>query len=136
MDAIDEMRRVTSEQCFISGMSATTADMKKIADSEVIIYMILAVIFTSIILILTTESILMPVFFMLSIGIAMVWNLGSNIFLGRSHSLLKRCAWFYSLELQWTTQYSCGTAIKSSRSGSPEIRREQWLMPFQELSFP
>ena len=104
MDAIDEMRRVTSEQCFISGMSATTADMKKIADSEVIIYMILAVIFTSIILILTTESILMPVFFMLSIGIAMVWNLGSNIFMGEISFITK--ALCMVLQLGVTMYYS------------------------------
>lgn len=82
LDAIGEMRRVTSENCFISGMSAVTADMKKIADEEVIVYLILAVIFTSIVLILTTDSFLIPVFFMLSIGIAMAWNLGTNIFLG------------------------------------------------------
>lgn len=104
MDAIDEMRRVTSEQCFISGMSATTADMKKIADSEVIIYMILAVIFTSIILILTTESLLMPVFFMLSIGIAMVWNLGSNIFMGEISFITK--ALCMVLQLGVTMDYS------------------------------
>lgn len=82
LDAISEMRKITSENCFISGMSAVTADMKKIADEEVIVYLILAVIFTSIVLILTTDSFLMPVFFMLSIGIAMAWNLGTNIFLG------------------------------------------------------
>lgn len=104
MDAIDEMRKVTSEQCFISGMSATTADMKKIADSEVIIYMILAVIFTSIVLILTTESLLMPVFFMLSIGIAMVWNLGSNIFLGEISFITK--ALCMVLQLGVTMDYS------------------------------
>lgn len=82
LDAISEMRRITSEQCFISGMSAITADMKMLCQQEVIIYLILAVIFTSIVLILTTDSFLIPVFFMLSIGIAMAWNLGTNIFLG------------------------------------------------------
>lgn len=104
LDAISEMRRITSEQCFISGMSATTADMKKIADEEVIIYLILAVIFTSVVLILTTDSFLMPVFFMLSIGIAMLWNLGTNIFLGEISFITK--ALCMVLQLGVTMDYS------------------------------
>lgn len=104
LDAISEMRRITSEQCFISGMSATTADMKKIADEEVIIYLVLAVVFTSIVLILTTDSFLIPLFFMLSIGIAMAWNLGTNIFLGEISFITK--ALCMVLQLGVTMDYS------------------------------
>lgn len=104
LEAIEEMRRITSEQCFISGMSATTADMKKLSDEEVIIYLILAVIFTSIVLVLTTDSFLVPVFFMLSIGIAMMWNLGTNIFLGEISFVTK--ALCMVLQLGVTMDYS------------------------------
>ncbi len=104
LDAIEEMRRITSENCFISGMSATTADMKKIADEEVIVYLVLAVLFTSIVLILTTDSFLIPIFFMLSIGIAMAWNLGTNIFLGEISFITK--ALCMVLQLGVTMDYS------------------------------
>ena len=80
--AIDEMRDITSEQCFISGMSAVTTDMKHLSDSESIIYAVIAVILTSAVLVLTMDSFLIPVFFMLSIGIAIVWNLGTNFAMG------------------------------------------------------
>ena len=82
LNAIDEMRDITSEQCFISGMSAVTADMKHLSDSESIIYAIIAVILTSAVLVLTMDSFLIPIFFMLSIGIAIVWNLGTNFAMG------------------------------------------------------
>jgi len=68
LKAIDEMRDITAENCFISGMSAITDDMKHLSDSESIIYAVIAVILTSAVLILTMDSFLIPVFFMLSIG--------------------------------------------------------------------
>ena len=66
------MRDITSEQCFISGMSAITTDMKHLSDSESIIYSVIAVILVSIVLIFAMDSFLIPVFFMLSIGLAIV----------------------------------------------------------------
>ena len=82
MQAIDEMRSITSKQCFISGMSGITTDMKHLSDSETPLYALVAVLLTSIVLALTMDSFLIPVFFMLSIGLAIVWNLGSNFFFG------------------------------------------------------
>ena len=64
--AIDEMREVTSKQCFISGMSAVTTDMKHLTESESLIYAVIAVILTSIVLLLTMDSFLSPLLFMLS----------------------------------------------------------------------
>ena len=82
LEAIDKMRDITSEQCFISGMSAITTDMKHLSDSESIIYSVIAVILVSIVLIFAMDSFLIPVFFMLSIGLAIVWNLGTNFMMG------------------------------------------------------
>lgn len=104
LSAIEEMRDITSEQCFISGMSAITEDMKKLSDSETIIYAIIAVILTSLVLILTMDSFLIPVFFMLSIGIAIVWNLGTNIFLGEISFITQALA--LVLQLGVTMDYS------------------------------
>ena len=82
LNAIDEMRSTVSKQCYISGMSAVTADMKHLTERESVIYAVIAVILTSIVLLLTMDSFLIPLFFMLSIGFAVVWNLGSNFMLG------------------------------------------------------
>ena len=102
--AIDEMRRITSKQCFISGMSAITTDMKHLSDSESVIYVVIAVILTSAVLVLAMDSFLIPVFFMLSIGLAIVWNLGSNFFLGEISFITQALA--LVLQLGVTMDYS------------------------------
>lgn len=102
--AVEEMREITSKQCFISGMSAITLDMKNLSNSETIVYAIIAVILTSLVLLLTMNSFLIPVFFMLSIGFAIVWNLGTNIFLGEISFITKALAMV--LQLGVTMDYS------------------------------
>lgn len=104
LEAIDEMRDITSEQCFISGMSAITTDMKHLSDSESIIYAIIAVILTSAVLVLTMDSFLIPIFFMLSIGIAIVWNLGTNFVMGEISFITQALA--LVLQLGVTMDYS------------------------------
>ncbi len=104
LDAIETMRNITSKQCFISGMSATTADMKNLTNSETIIYTIIAVILVSLVLVLTMDSFLIPVFFMLSIGFAVVWNLGTNFFKGEVSFLTQALS--LVLQLGVTMDYS------------------------------
>ena len=104
MNAVDEMRKITSEQCFISGMSTITTDMKHLADSETPLYAVMAVILTSIVLAVSMDSFLIPVFFMLSIGLAIVWNLGSNFVLGEICFLTQALA--LVLQLGVTMDYS------------------------------
>ena len=104
LDAVEEMRRVTSKQCFISGMSAITLDMKLLTQSETLIYAAIAVVLTSIVLVITMDSFLIPVFFMLSIGCAIAWNLGSNIVLGEISFLTQALA--LVLQLGVTMDYS------------------------------
>ena len=104
MNAIDEMRAITSKQCYISGMSAITTDMKHLSDSETLLYAVVAVILTSIILAIAMDSFLIPVFFMASIGIAIVWNMGTNFFLGQISFLTKALS--LVLQLGVTMDYS------------------------------
>lgn len=104
LDAVEEMRNITSKQCFISGMSAITLDMKKLTQSETLIYAAIAVVLTSIVLLIAMDSFLIPVFFMLSIGFAIVWNLGTNIFLGEISFLTQALA--LVLQLGVTMDYS------------------------------
>ena len=102
--AVEQMRKVTSKNCFISGMSAITLDMKNLSKSETVIYAIIAVILTSLVLILAMDSFLVPVFFMLSIGFAIAWNLGSNFFLGEISFITQALA--LVLQLGVTMDYS------------------------------
>ena len=102
--AVEEMRSIASKQCFVSGMSAITLDMKNITQKETLIYAVIAVILTSIVLTVTMDSFLIPVFFMLSIGFAVVWNLGSNIALGQISFITQALAMV--LQLGVTMDYS------------------------------
>ena len=82
MDAIEEIRRVMGEQCFLSSMSSIATDTKNLVESEMAAYTIIAVILCLLVLFLTTDSFLIPVLFMVSIGMAILYNLGSNFIQG------------------------------------------------------
>ena len=82
MDAIEEIRTITGEQCFLSGMSAVVTDTKNLSEKETPIYVLIAVVLAILVLGLTMDSFLAPVFFLIGIGMAIIYNLGSNIVLG------------------------------------------------------
>lgn len=104
MDALNEIRSVAGKQCFVSGMSAIISDTKDLAEKETAMYVVIAVILTSIVLAVTMDSFLIPVFFMLSIGFAIVYNLGSNYFMGDVSFITKALA--AVLQLGVTMDYS------------------------------
>ena len=82
MDAITQIRKIAGKQCFLSGMSAVVTDTKNLAEKETPVYVLIAVILAVIVLGLTMESFFVPLIFMLSIGMAIIYNLGSNVFFG------------------------------------------------------
>ena len=102
--AVDSIREIADKQCFLSGMSAINDDMKIIAESETVMYVIIAVLLVSLVLALSMDSFLIPVFFMLSIGMAVVYNLGTNIIAGEISFLTKALA--AVLQLGVTMDYS------------------------------
>ncbi len=104
MDAIDEIRSLSNQQCFLSGMSAIVTDTRNLAESEVTIYVIIAVILSAIVLALTMGSYLIPVFFLLSIGFAVLYNMGTNIFFGQISYITKALS--AVLQLGVTMDYS------------------------------
>ena len=124
LKALETVRNITSKQCFISGMSAITLDMKNLTQSETLIYAVIAVILTSIVLMITMDSFLIPVFFMLSIGFAVVWNLGSNIFLGEISFITQALAMV--LQLGVTMDYSIFLwhSYKEQQNYFPDSRQE------------
>lgn len=82
MQAISQMRQIAGKQCFISGMSGIVTDIKDLSLQEMPIYVVIAAVLCLVVLGLTMESLFVPVLFLLSIGVAILYNLGSNIFLG------------------------------------------------------
>ncbi|MDO5701872.1 MAG: MMPL family transporter, partial [Lachnospiraceae bacterium] len=83
MGAVREMRRILSEKCFISGMTGIVTDIADLCMQELPVYVVIAAVLCFAVLILTTESFIVPVFFLLSIGISILYNLGSNFLLGQ-----------------------------------------------------
>lgn len=82
MKAVSEMRKLAREQCFISGMSGVVTDIKNLSLQEMPIYVVIAALLCLVVLMLTMESFVVPVIFLFSIGVAIIYNLGSNSFLG------------------------------------------------------
>ncbi len=89
LSAIEEIRKITDKQCFVSGMSAVNLDIKNLSNEESVMYVVIAVLLVSIVLAVTMESFLMPVFMMISIGMAILYNMGTNIFLGEISFITK-----------------------------------------------
>lgn len=83
MEAVTDMRKIANEQCFISGMSGVVTDIKNIALEEMPIYVVIAAGLSLLVLLLAMDSLVIPILFLLSVGLAVVYNLGSNIFLGQ-----------------------------------------------------
>lgn len=81
MDAVTDMRAICEKQCFVSGMSGVVTDIKELSLKEMPVYVMIAVLLGLLILCLTMESFVVPVIFLFGIGVAVIYNLGSNIFL-------------------------------------------------------
>lgn len=104
MQAIGDIRALADERCFLSGMSAVVTDTKNLAESEVTIYVIIAVVLALIVLSLTMESYLIPVLFLISIGMAILYNMGSNLIQGEISYITKALS--AVLQLGVTMDYS------------------------------
>lgn len=104
MDAIESLRKVMNKQCYLSGMSAVVTDTKNLSNKETPIYVLIAVILSTIVLALAMDSAIIPVFFLLSIGMAIVYNLGTNVFKGEISYVTQALA--AVLQLGVTMDYS------------------------------
>lgn len=82
MDAIEEIRSLAGEQCFLSSMSAIVTDTRNLVNEELPMYIIVAVLLSCVVLAATMDSWMAPVLFLLDIGLAIIYNLGSNVIQG------------------------------------------------------
>ncbi|MBS5988688.1 efflux RND transporter permease subunit [Anaerococcus hydrogenalis] len=104
MKAIENIKKIESKEKFLSGISSLVKDTKDLIDQETPIYVLLAVVLALVILSLTNESTIIPFLFILNIGYAILYNFGTNLFLGEISYITKAIA--AVLQLAVTTDYS------------------------------
>ncbi|WP_251317949.1 efflux RND transporter permease subunit [Flintibacter muris] len=104
MEAIEQVRRVCNENCFLAGFSVVVKDTRDVMDSELPIFVGLAVLLALAAMSVTLESTVLPFVYLASIGMAVVYNFGSNIFLGEISYITKAIA--AVLQLGVTMDYS------------------------------
>lgn len=92
MAAIEDIREIADEHCYLCGMSPVVTDTKFLSETETPVYVLIAALMSCLVLGLTMESFLVPVLFLLSIGMSIVYNLGSNIFMGEISYITKALA--------------------------------------------
>jgi hypothetical protein len=89
VEAVETLRDITDERCKVSGMTSTVIDTRNLSDSEVAIYVVIAVILCLLVLEIALDSYTVPIFILLNIGIAILYNMGTNIFLGQISYITK-----------------------------------------------
>lgn len=102
--AVKKLRSTVSDASKVSGMTAMVVDTMELSDKEVLAYVIISVLLCLLVLIFSTDSYLVPVFLLGNIGIAILYNLGSNIFLGEISYITKAIT--AVLQLGVTTDFS------------------------------
>ena len=104
MEAIDAIRKAAGEKCFVSGLSAVVTDTKELVEDQEATYVAIAVALCAVVLMITMDSFLLPILFLLCIGVSVLYNLGSNYFLGEISYITKAVA--AVLQLGVTLDYS------------------------------
>lgn len=89
MKSVEMLRKITDEHCKISGMTATVLDTRNLSNSEIAVYVIIAVLLCLVVLEFALDSYFVPILLLLNIGIAILYNMGSNILLGEISYITK-----------------------------------------------
>ena len=104
MIAINELKKTCGKNCFVTGMSALVTELKDLCEAEEAIYVGIAVALAIVAMLVFMDSFLVPFVFIASIGIAILWNMGTNIFFGEVSYITKALA--AVLQLAVTMDYS------------------------------
>lgn len=104
MEAINQVRKIAGEKCFVSGLSAVVTDTKQLVEEQEAIYVGIAVALCAVVLMITMDSFLLPLIFLACIGVSVLWNMGTNYFMGEISYITKAVA--AVLQLGVTLDYS------------------------------
>ena len=94
MEAIEAIRTLAGEKCFVSGLSAVVTDTKQLVEEQEAIYVAIAVALCMVVLMITMDSFLLPIIFLICIAVAVLWNFGTNYYLGEISYITKAVACF------------------------------------------
>lgn len=92
LEAIDDLRDIVGDSCKVSGISATSDDIRILLDQEMSVYVVVASIFCIIVLMIALDSYGVPLIILGGIGIAILYNMGTNIVLGQISYITKAIA--------------------------------------------
>lgn len=123
MQTVEHLREITNEQCKISGMTATLLDTRDLSNSEVIIYVIIAVILCLIVLEIALDSYIAPIILLSSIGIAILYNMGTNIFLGEISYITKAISAVLQLGVTMDFAIFLYHSYNQERKNEPDINK-------------
>ena len=123
VSAVDELREVVGDASKISSMTSLVLDTRDISNSEMLIYIVISVFLCLIVLILATDSYLIPIFLLGNIGVAIIYNMGTNVFLGDICYITKAIT--AVLQLGVTTDYSIFLYHKYEQIKSKEKDRKK-----------
>lgn len=120
MEGVVEARKILDKDCYLQGVTAVLEDTKELAEQEEPIYVLLAVVLATIVTALSMDTFLAPIFFLISIGMAILYNLGSNQFMGQISYVTKALA--AVLQLGVTMDYSIflWNSFKEEEARRPE----------------
>lgn len=104
MNAVAQIRKLSTKDCFVSGMTAMVLDLKNLCETEESKYILVAVLLSLAVMMLLLDSFVVPFIFLVSIGMAILYNLGSNIVFGEISYVTKAIA--AVLQLGVTMDYS------------------------------
>ena len=104
IEAVRELRKITKDPSKVSGMTAMVVDTMELSDQEITAYVLIAVVLCFIVLIFASDSYIVPIFLLGNIGMAILYNLGSNIMLGEISYITKAIT--AVLQLGVTTDFS------------------------------
>lgn len=123
MDAIEEIRSTVAKNAYASGMSGVVTDIKNLALEEMPIYVLVAAVLCLVVLLITMDSLVAPLIFLLTIGLSILFNLGSNIFLGEISYITQALA--AVLQLAVTMDYSIFLleSYEANKERFPEDRK-------------
>ena len=104
LNAVDQIRKMSNKDTYVAGMTSMVLDLKNIAETEEIKYVAVAVALSLLVMMLLLDSYVAPFLFLLSIGLAILYNMGSNIMFGEISYITKAIA--AVLQLGVTMDYS------------------------------
>ncbi len=127
LKTIETLREIKDERCKISGMSAIVLDTRDISNSEIVIYVVIAVALCIIVLQIALDSYIVPIILLLNIGIAILYNMGTNVFLGETSYITKAIS--AVLQLGVTTDFAIFLyhSYMAERENSEDINKSMEL---------